>query len=399
MAWEVKLSSLGVSITEGTIVRWLKKEGDRVEKGEVLAEVETEKVNFEIIAPESGILLKVFYGEKSTAPVDSTVALIGQPGEDISVYLTEQAIAEKALEQKKTLAGWEERPVRGEGKAFPAAKMLARQLNVDLGEVVGTGPGGQVTKEDVEKFAERKRAREGERIPELEEAIPLIGIRKAIAEGMSLSVKTAAHVTTVAEVDMTELVKLRSEIGPRWKEEGLNLTYVPFVLRAAVEGIRQFPIMNSQMLRDSIIVKKYINFGVVVAIQEGLVTPVIKGVESKTVKEITKELEEISARARERKLSLEDMRGGTITLSNPGVFGAVMATPIIYQPQNAVLWMGRIAKTPVVRNDQIVIRSMMYLCFSYDHRAIDGSIAAQFLQHIRRLLEDPRPLLNDEKKS
>ena len=394
MAVEVKLSSLGVNITEGTIIRWLKKEGDSVEKGEVLAEVETEKVNFEIVAPEAGVLLKLFYHEKTIAPVDSTVALIGKAGEEISAYLAKKPEA-KTVKKETAPSAPRERAAGGTVNAFPAAKMLAKQHGVDLAEIEGTGPGGRVTKEDVEKFVAQKQAREGERIPELEETIPLVGMRKAIADGMSLSVRTAAHVTTIAEVDMTELVKLRSEIGPQWKEEGLNLTYVPFVIRAAVEGIRQFPILNSQMLEGSILVKKYVNFGVVVAIKEGLVTPVLRRVESKSVKEIAQALEEISARARERKLSLEDMRGGTLTLSNPGVFGAVIATPIIYQPQNAILWMGRIAKMPVVRNDQIVIRSMMYLCVSYDHRAIDGSIAAQFLQHIRKLLEEPRPLLKD----
>ena len=394
MAVEVTLSSLGVNITEGTILRWLKKEGDSVEKGEVLAEVETEKVNFEIVAPAAGVLLKLFYSEKTIAPVDSMVALIGKAGEDISAYLAKKPEA-KTVQKENAPSAPRERAAGGTVNAFPAAKMLAKQHGVDLAEIEGTGPGGRVTKEDVEKFVARKQLREGERIPELEETIPLVGMRKAIADGMSLSLKTAAHVTTIAEVDMTELVKLRSEIGPQWKQEGLNLTYVPFVIRAAVEGIRQFPILNSQILEGSIIVKKYVNFGVVVAIKEGLVTPVLRRVESKSVKEIAQALEEISARARERKLSLEDMRGGTLTLSNPGVFGAVIATPIIYQPQNAILWMGRIAKMPVVRNDQIVIRSMMYLCVSYDHRAIDGSIAAQFLQHIRKLLEEPRPLLKD----
>jgi pyruvate/2-oxoglutarate dehydrogenase complex dihydrolipoamide acyltransferase (E2) component len=393
MAVEVKLSSLGVNITEGTIVRWVKKEGDSVEKGEILAEVETEKVNFEIVAPESGVLLKLFYGEKTIVPVDSTVALIGKPGEDISAYTVKKPEEKKAMRKEATPSLRREGAAGAAVNAFPAAKMLARQHGLDLAEIEGTGPAGRVTKEDVEKFVAQKKEKEGERIPELEEVLPLVGIRKAIADGMSLSVRTAAHVTTIAEVDMTELVKLRSEIGPQWKEEGFNLTYVPFVIRAAVEGIRQFPIMNSQMLKDSIVVKKYVNFGVIVAIKEGLVTPVLKRVESKSVKEIARALEEISARARERKLSLEDMRGGTISLSNPGVFGAVIATPIIYQPQNAILWMGRIAKAPVVRNDEIVIRSMMYLCVSYDHRAIDGSIAAQFLQHIRKLLEDPRPVL------
>ena len=393
MAIEVKLSSLGVSITEGTILSWLKKEGDRVEKGEVLAEVETEKVNFEITAPESGVLLKLFYGENVLVPVDSTVALIGEPGEDISAYTVKKPEEKKVVRKDAGPTPQKERLGGGSVNAFPAAKMLAKQHGIELAEVEGTGSGGRVTKEDVEKFIARRQEKEGERIPELEELIPLVGIRKAIADGMSLSVRTAAHVTTIAEVDMTELVKLRSEIGPQWKEEGFNLTYVPFVIRAAVDGIRQFPIMNSQMLKDSIVVKKYVNFGVVVAIKEGLVTPVLKRVESKSVKDIARALDEISARARDRKLSLDDMRGGTITLSNPGVFGAVIATPIIYQPQNAVLWMGRIAKMPVVRNDEIVIRSMMYLCVSYDHRAIDGSLAAQFLQHIRKLLEDPNKLL------
>ncbi len=395
MAVEVKLSSLGVNITEGTIVRWLKKEGDSVEKGENLAEVETEKVNFEIVAPESGVLLKLFYGEKTIAPVDSTVALIGKPGEDISAYTAKKPEEKRPVRKEAVPSPRKEGPAGAAANAFPAAKMLAKQHGLDLAEIEGTGAGGRVTKEDVEKFIAQRKEKEGERIPELEEVLPLVGIRKAIADGMSLSVRTAAHVTTIAEVDMSELVRLRSEIGPQWKEEGVNLTYVPFVIRAAVEGIRQFPILNSQMLRDSILVRKYVNFGVVVAIQEGLVTPVLRRVESKSVMEIARSLEKISARARERKLSLEDIRGGTITLSNPGVFGAVIATPIIYQPQNAILWMGRIAKTPVVRNDEIVIRSMMYLCVSYDHRAIDGSIAAQFLQHIRKLLEAPRPLLQE----
>ena len=394
MAAEVKLSSLGVSITEGTIVRWLKKEGDSVEKGEILAEVETEKVNFEIVAPESGILLKILYGEKTVAKVDSTVALIGTGGEDLSAYLTKAA--EKMEEVKERVAPAERRRkvVATEVKAFPAAKMLAKQRGIELAEVTGTGPGGQITREDVEGYIAQIQPRVEGGIPELEEVLPLVGIRKAIADGMSNSVRTAAHVTTIAEVDMTDLAQLRSEVAPRWKEEGINLTYVPFVIRAAVNSIREFPIINSQLLKDTIVVKKYVNFGVVVAIKEGLITPVIKRVDTMDLKQIARGLDEVSVRGRERKLTLEDMRGGTITLSNPGVFGAVIATPIIYQPQNAILWMGRIAKMPVVREDKIVVRSMMYLCVSYDHRAIDGSIAAQFLQHIRKQLETPRQLLD-----
>ncbi|MDI6754437.1 MAG: dihydrolipoamide acetyltransferase family protein [Thermodesulfobacteriota bacterium] len=395
MAVEVKLSSLGVSITEGTIVRWLKKEGEPVEKGEILAEVETEKVNFEIVAPEAGVLLKILYGEKTIAKVDSTVALIGSLGEDISAYL-EKAVEEekRGAEPRAVAARKREAAVAGEVKAFPAAKMLAKQHGIDIRMVPGTGPERQITKEDVENYIQERRTRREDRILELEEVIPFVGIRKTIADAMSHSVHTAAHVTTIAEVDMTELVKSRAEIAPKWKEEGISLTYVPFVIKAAINGIEKFPVINSELDKEGLVIKKYINFGVVVAIQEGLITPVIRRVETKSLKEIAKELDEISIRARDRKLSLQDLRGGTITLSNPGVFGAVIATPIIYQPQNAILWMGRIAKTPVVREDAIVIRSMMYLCLSYDHRAINGSIGAQFLQHVRRSLEDPEKLLD-----
>lgn len=394
MAFEVKLSSLGVSIIEGTIVRWLKKEGDRVEKGEILAEVETEKVNFEIVAPEAGVLLKIFFGERTIAKAETTVALVGAEGEDVSAYLEKIRQERREPEEKAAPSEKREKVTRGKARSFPAAKFLAKEHGIDLSEVTGTGPGGQVTKEDVETLIARKPPRREEGIPELEEVLPLVGIRKAIADGMSLSLRTAAHVTTVAEVDMTNLVRVRGELAPQWKDEGISLTYVPFVIQAAVRGIEKFPIVNSQTLPDRIIVKKYVNFGVVVAIAEGLVTPVLKGVESRTVKEIARMMENISARARDRKLNLEDMRGGTITLSNPGTFGAVLATPIIYPPQNAILWMGRIAKTPVVRDDTIVIRSMMYLCLSYDHRAIDGSVGAQFLQEVRKYLEDPRRLLD-----
>ncbi len=393
MAVEVKLSSLGVSITEGTIVRWLKKEGDRVGKGEILAEVETEKVNFEIVAPESGVLLKILSAEKTVAKAESTVALVGKEGEDLSPYLKKMGERERDVVHKTSAPAGRERGFSAGVKAFPAAKFLAKEHGIDLGEITGTGPDGQITREDVEKLIGRNQPRQEERIPELEEILPLVGIRKTIADGMSLSIRTAAHVTTVAEVDMTELVNLRAGLGARWKEEGINLTYVPFVIRAAVQGIRQFPIVNSQLIKNQIVVKKYINFGVVVAIKEGLITPVLKRVENQSVRDLARALDDVSIRARERKLTLEDMRGGTITLSNPGVFGAVLATPIIYQPQNAIVWMGRIAKMPVVRDDAIVIRSMMYLCLSYDHRAVDGSTGAQFLQHVRKSLEEPRKLM------
>jgi len=399
MAVEVKLVGLGVSITEGTIVRWLKKEGDLVKKGEVLAEVETQKVDFEIYAPESGTLLKVLFPEQTMVKVDTIIALIGDPGEDVSTCSEMSSSEEVVLEKPEASVDRVdmEKPPKTmtPTKAFPAAKMLAKKEGIDITEVEGTGPAGQITKDDVARYVkDRGQPGDDERIPELEDILPLVGIRKTIADAMTASVRTAAHVTTVAEVDMTDLVNLRSEIKSQWKGEGINLTYVPFVIRAAVDGIKQFPIMNSQIDDGRIVIKRYINFGVVVATQEGLINPVIKRVEKRSLEEIAKQVERVTNQARDRKLSLDDIRGGTITISNPGVFGAVLATPIIYQPQSSILWMGRIAKMPVVRDDTIVIRSMMYLCVSYDHRAIDGSTAAQFLQQIRRLLESPHQLMD-----
>ncbi|HSR09794.1 MAG TPA: 2-oxo acid dehydrogenase subunit E2, partial [Thermodesulfobacteriota bacterium] len=261
MAFEVKLSSLGVSITEGTITRWLKKEGDRVEKGEILAEVETEKVNFEIVAPESGVLLKIISGDKTVAKAESTVALVGGEGEDISGYLQQAGKTKGDAPDKMGARRTGPKIQDGKVRAFPAARFLAKERGVDLNKVEGTGPGGQITKEDVEKFLSGDGGGGDGRIPELEEILPLVGIRKSIADGMSLSVRTAAHVTTVAEVDMTELANLRAEIAPPWKAEGVNLTYVPFVIRAAVGGIAKFPIINSQVVNNEIVIKKYVNFG------------------------------------------------------------------------------------------------------------------------------------------
>lgn len=392
MAIEVRLSGMGINIAEATIAKWLKQEGDVVGKGDILGEAESEKVNFEIVAPESGTLLKRLHEEGAKAPVDSIIAVLGNPGEDISAIMQAAAIESSQAGKPTVSAVAESIPKPAAINALPAAKLLAKQRGVDIADVRGTGPGGRVTLDDVQNYSENEHLAAGTADPQREEVISMAGMRKVIADAMLASVRNSATVTTVAEIDMTELGELRGRLKSQWAKDELVPSFVPFVIVAAIDGIRRFPAINSEIRGDVLIVKKYVNFGVVVAVEDGLVTPVLRDAQAKTAKEITRDLAALTARAKARQLSAEELRGGTITLSNPGTFGAVMATPIIYPPQNAVLWMGRIAKTPVVRDDKIVIRSMMYLCLSYDHRALDGNIAAQFLQHVRQLLETPDAL-------
>lgn len=396
MAIEVRLSGMGINITEATIGKWLKQEGEAVSKGEALGEAESEKVNFEIIAPEAGTLLKCLCEEGAAASVDSLIAVLGTPGEDISAIMLEACRDERAPEdplksvnQELPLTVDNSKTMPATVNALPAAKMLAKQRGIDIADIFGTGPGGRITVEDVKNFNGRKQSTAETFDSEREEVIPISGMREAIADAMMASVRNSATVTTVAEIDMTGLCELRVRLKEEWAKEELAPSFVPFVIHAAVEGIRRFPLINSEIRGDKLIIKKYINFGVVVAVEDALVTPVLRDVQDKNIKQITRELSVLTAKAKARKLSGEELRGGTITLSNPGIFGAVLATPIIYPPQNAVLWMGRIAKLPVVRDDKIVIRSMMYLCLSYNHRALDGNIAAQFLQHVRQVLEIP----------
>jgi pyruvate dehydrogenase E2 component (dihydrolipoamide acetyltransferase) len=405
MAQAVVVPNLGLAITEVTLTEWLKEEGDPLAKGDVIANATTDKVTMEITAPEAGVLLKKLYQAKEVVPVNKPVAVIGQPGEDISSLLQEQSSqsretrGEEAAEVQpepasEKMAGAD---ADGQGKMriSPLARRLAKEHGVDLADIKGSGPGGAIKKEDILAYvAQQKKTRETpvseatpeKELKELEEIIPFIGVRKTIAEHMVKSKQTAAHVTTVAEVDMTDLLALRRKIG---QLEGRSLSVVAFTVKAALFGIKDFPVINSTLQGDRIIVKKYVNMGIAAAGKDGLVVPVIHRAERKSLLEIAYEIEQITREAREGTLSLERLQGGTFSISNAGSFGAVMATPIINQPQSAVLWTGRITKKPVVYQDEIAIRSMMYLVLSYDHRVLDGATAAQYLQQVRKALENP----------
>lgn len=379
MARKVVLSSLGVDITEATINSLVKKEGDKIKRGDVIALVETQKVSFEVVSPADGFLLKILCKEGDTVKAGKTVAIVGKQGEDISAFLSGKPEQPEQGEKKET----EKKTVEKERgthkvKAYPSARKLAKELNLDLSQIEGTGPEGLITKEDVENYSGKQ---------ESSEVVPLTGIRGTIAKRMVDSLHTAAHVTTVIEVNMTQVKTLRTEFR---EKKNLKLSYLPFIIQAAVKAIKDVPIINAIIKGDKIIKKKEIHFGIAVGTEEALLVPVLHHADKMDLTEISQKIEKVATLAREKKLSAEDMQGGTVTLSNGGAFGPILNTPIINQPQVALLWTGRITKKPVVIEDQIIVRDMMYLCLSYDHRAMDGRDAGIYIAKMKQYLEDPR---------
>ncbi len=398
MSVEVQMPTIGLSIPEGTIERWLKKEGDSVEKGEILVAITTEKVTVEIPAEVSGVLLQIVCAEGTKVKVGQTIAVIGAAGE------AKEGAASRApytpAGQRQAAAGPIERSARGDLKISPLAVRIAAEHGVDVREVAARFPGKKIGKDEVFAFLEKKKTAPPKTaaVPPPpagdEEARPMSSPLRAMAEHMAASARTAARVTTMAEVDMTELVKLRQALKETFqKEHNVHLTFVPLVLRAIAEGVKEFPIVNASLRGEEIIFHRTVNVGVAVDTGESLLVPVVKDVGKKSIVELGQEVSRISQKAREGKLSLPDIQGGTISLTNAGVYGALLSTPIIHQPQSAILWMGKVMETPVVREGQIVIRSMMYLCLSYDHRIIMGAQAIRFLQAVKKNLETPYPLL------
>lgn len=403
MAVEVQMPSIGLSIPEGTIERWLKKEGDSVGKGELLVAITTEKVTVEIPAEVSGVLLKIVCPAGMKVKVGQTIAIIGEAGEQGEAVPKAGEVQYTPVSQSQAAARQPERVGRGELKVSPLAVKIAAEHGVDIREVAAQFPGKKIGKDEILSFIEKNKGKapsketgalSGRGMAGDEEVKPLSGALRAMAEHMAMSTRTAARVTTIAEVDMTELVKLRQALKEKFQTEyQVNLTFVPFVLRAMAEGVKEFPILNASLRGEEVIFHRSVNVGVAVDTGESLLVPVVKDVAVKSVLDLSREVSQISERARQGKPSLQDIQGGTISLTNAGVYGALLATPIIHQPQSAILWMGKAMETPVVRDGQIVIRSMMYLCLSYDHRIIMGSQAVRFLQVVKKNLENPYPLL------
>lgn len=388
MKVDVVMPEMGESIAEGTIAKWLKKLGDTVERDEALLEITTDKIDSELPAPESGVLAEVVAEEGETVEVGALLARIETDGK-----------VEVQADKPAAVPTEEDAPEATPVKASPVARNVATQEGISDGElarVAGSGHGGRVTKKDVLEYLENREP-ESEPVEEVEpftdarEGITITKMstmRKTIAERMVASKRISPHTYTVGEVDMTRIVRFRDQIKHRFEQErGFKLTYTHFVLHATVLALRAYPLMNSSVEDDKIIQKGYVNLGVAVAIPTGLIVPVIKNAEGMNLLGLARKSNELAVAALNKKLLPDDVQGGTFTVTNPGIFGNTFGLAIINQPQLGILGVGAIKKRPVVIDDAIAIRSIMYLSLSYDHRVIDGALAAQFVQKIRDSLE------------
>ncbi len=402
MATKVIMTKLGLTMKDGTVVNWLKKEGERVEKGEPLVEVETEKISTELEAPASGVLLKITAKKGAIVPVSGLLGIIGEPNEDVSSIENTEAEAEisaAAPETEKILKPSEVEVSPEKVRISPLARKIAEEHKIDLTKITGTGPDGRIVKEDVLKAlgntetVSQPTASLSKEGVEVAEVIPLVSMRKTIAERLFQSYSSAVHTTVIAEIDMTEASKFRKEIAGKVKEEtGISLTYTGIIVKAAALALREHKMVNSTLEDQEIKILKNINVGVAVDIEEGLIVPVIRDADRKSLSEIALLLSKLGEKARNRTLSMEEVAGGTFTVTNLGMLGVHTFIPIINPPQAAILGVGAIEDRPVVVEGNIVARSRLNLSLVYDHRIINGAEAARFLRTMKRILEVPSTL-------
>ncbi len=435
MPQSIVIPQLGESVVEGTVAKWLKAEGDPVKLDEPIVEIATDKISIEIPAPAAGTLGKILVGEGATLPVGTEIGSILTAGETagaaapapapVAAAAPAPAPAPAAAPAPAPVAAAPApvaaAPASANGANFdgqrtsPAVRRLAREHSVDITRIAGSGAGGRVTKDDVLAFvaaggagtaAPRPAAAPAAApsyapvaaapapayVPQstaLEEVVPMTTIRKKISEAMARSKYTAPDVTTFDEVEMTAVAELRKRWKPQLDAKGIKLTYTPFFIKAAAMALREWPLLNASVVGDNIVYKKYYNIGVAVGADRGLIVPVIKDCDKKTVVEIARELEDLGARAHQGKVTMDEITGGTFSVTNAGGFGAKSSTPIIAYPEVAILGVHAIEQRAVVRNGEVVPRLMSTLVVTFDHRIIDGHIAVQFLRRICEFLENP----------
>jgi 2-oxoglutarate dehydrogenase E2 component (dihydrolipoamide succinyltransferase) len=426
---------MGESVAEGTITKWLRKVGEPIGRDEPLFEISTDKVDAEIPSPAAGILTQILVKENETVAVNTVVAVIdgegagtGAPAKEAEATVSAPPEVPAAAAEPAAPSATESAEIEAEGPSAPAesepvrssplVRRIAREYQVDLTQVHGTGSGGRISKKDILDYVEQRQSAAASRAaatpaPSLPlpaavppapatappspaaiafagpaQAVQMTPMRRQIAEHMVASKRTSAHVYTVFEIEMTKVVEARERQREEFeRKNGFKLTYTPFFVRAGVEAIRDIPVINSSVDGTNIIYKRDVNVGIAVALETGLIVPVIKRADEKNFLGIARAVQDLAERARSKRLSVDDVQGGTFTITNPGSFGGLFGLPIINQPQVAILGVGTIEKRPVVRDDAIAIRSMAYLSLSYDHRVIDGAVAEKFLGRIKQILE------------
>ena len=419
------MPQMGESIAEGTIVRWIKKVGDAVDRDEPLFEISTDKVDAEIPAPAAGVLTEIKVKEGETVAVNSVVATIGTssevskqepaapvpppaaPSRDsvVPADVVDQPHAKPAAGPRKTngRSAAATKPVEDDSRkqrSSPLVRRIAKDNDVDISQIHGSGLGGRVTKHDILEYIEtgtREDQERGGQVSDPEsrtpspgsrvEIKPLSVMRKKIAEHMIVSRRTSAHVHSVFHVNFSTVERIRQQRKAEFEQSGVKLTYMAFIAKAAVSALRKFPIVNASLDGDNVIYKKDINIGIAVALESGLIVPVIKHADEKNLLGLSRAIADIATRARSKQLRPEEVHDGTFTITNPGQFGSQFGMPIINQPQVAILGIGTIEKRPIVIDDAIAIRTMAYLTLGYDHRLVDGATGDQFMAEIKHQLE------------
>ena len=416
---EFKFPDIGEGITEGEIVEWLVKEGDYVEEHQAVGKIETDKAVAEIPSPTRGYILKINHKAGETVKVGEVLFVVGDRKEiqtkkveqktkttaivgdlEEAPEISDERVALKKLQQ--TL------PTRAEHEilAMPATRKLAKDLGIDLEKIAGTGKEGRITEEDVKNAKGIEIPETPEAVPEIKvekkfdfygyiEHVPLKGVRKSIAKKMTESISHAAHVTHIDEADVTQLWHIREREKKIAEMKGIHLTFLPFIVKAIVHGLKDFPFVNSSLDEENqeIILKKYYNIGIAVDTEDGLIVPVVKEADAKSILDISKEIEELAKKARERKIDLQDMKGGTFTITNIGSIRGIFATPIINYPEAAILALGRIYDKLVVEGEKVYKKKVLPLSLSFDHRIFDGAYAAKFVDSVVKHLEDPDLIL------
>ena len=418
MPTDVVMPQMGESIFEGTITKWLKKTGDKVQRDEPLFEISTDKVDAEIPAPASGVLQEIKVSEGNTVQVNTVVGVIGDgsgasaapakaapPTSTPAPAPVAPASAKKEAPAPPPAASAPDDEEDSDVRSSPLVRKLAREHNVDLAKLSGTGTGGRVTKQDVLDFVEHRTAAPvpapASRQPSAPapaaipgDLVPMSQMRKIIAQRMIESRRTSAHVHCMFEVDMTRIVNLRNKLKNGFEQRhGARLTFMPFFVRAAIIALQQYPIVNGSLEGDSVRYHKHINAGIAVALDWGLIVPVLKNAGELNFLGLQRGITDLGERARSKKLMPADIEGATFTVTNPGQFGAVFGLPIINQPNVAILGVGGITKQPMVITDKdgadsIAIRSVVHLTLGYDHRIIDGALADQFMLVVKKSLEN-----------
>jgi 2-oxoglutarate dehydrogenase E2 component (dihydrolipoamide succinyltransferase) len=425
MPVNVVMPQMGESVAEGTLTRWIKKVGDAIDRDEPLFEISTDKVDAEIPSPVAGTLAEIRVKEGETVPVDSVVAVIAQAGDAVatappapvgaapdasaSALPAESAAPAAAPAPPAVETEDEQRDRLRRQKSSPLVRRIAKEHQVDLAQVSGSGVAGRVTKDDILRHlegrpAEAAAAAAAAPLPaprpapgpaagpafkpgEAVEVVPMTVMRRKIAEHMILSKRTSAHVHSVFEIDYLQVSKVREAKKAEYERAGVKLTYMAFIAKAVCDALRAVPVVNASVDGDNIVYKKDVNLGIAVALDWGLIVPVVKQAHEKNLLGLARAIADVAARARTKQLRPEEVQGGTFTITNPGVFGTLFGMPIISQPQVAILGVGMIEKRVVVIDDAIHVRPRGYMSIGYDHRLVDGAVADEFMSHVKHTLE------------